>query len=75
MPTIATRLTAQGVLIVNGHFDEVTRSTVGVSIDTVYAKQFDEVSLKPLTGGLAKREKSDGTLQVAGYFDEVTGAH
>lgn len=50
MPTIVTRLTNTGNLLVNGSFDEITlQSNSNISYrvtpGTVFSKQFDEVSL------------------------------
>jgi len=45
MPTLATRLTADGVLYANGYYDEITKSWVSITPATVYAGQFDEVFL------------------------------
>lgn len=40
---------------------------------TIYAGELDEVTYQNAGNGLAKKEASDGTVYVAGYFDEVTG--
>lgn len=51
MATLVTRLTNTGNLLVNGTFDEITltannsNAAYSVSSDTVFSKQFDEVSL------------------------------
>ena len=74
MATISTRLTNQGTLFVNGSFDEVTQSVISTKIDTVLAASLDEITINPVSGGLAKRELSNGNLLVADYFDEFTGA-
>ena len=73
MATIATRITADGVYYTNGEFDEVTKTVISVTPTTVYAAELDEVSINPVSNGLAKREYFNGNLHVAGYFDEVTG--
>lgn len=72
--TIATRLTTDGVYILNGTFDEITQSTVSVGTNTVFAGEIDEVSINPISLGVARREHSDGLLQVADSFDEFSGA-
>ena len=72
---IATRLTNTGTLLVNGSFDENTSiapSTFRTTSTTVYAGLLDEVTING--GAVAKREVSDGTLQVKNIFDEFTGA-
>ena len=70
--TTGTRLTNQGILYTNG-LDEITKTTIGQTSNTLFAAEFDEVSLNPIQNGLAKREYADGRYQVAGYFDEYTG--
>jgi hypothetical protein len=70
--TTGTRLTAEGILYVNS-LDEITQTTISETSNTLFASEFDEVSLNPIQNGLAKREYRDGRYQVAGYFDEYTG--
>jgi hypothetical protein len=70
--TSGTRLTNQGILYVNG-LDEVTHTTISETGNTLFATEFDEVTLNPIQNGLAKKEYKDGRYQVAGYFDEYTG--
>ena len=70
--TTGTRLTAQGILYVNS-LDEITQTSISQTSNTLFASEFDEVSLNPIQNGLAKREYRDGRYQVAGYFDEYTG--
>ena len=70
--TIATRINSSGTYFVNGIFDEVTTSTIRTATDTVYASEFDEITIQG--GGVAKRETSTGTVLVSGLFDEFTGA-
>jgi hypothetical protein len=48
-------------------------STIRLTPSFLYSSEFDEVTLNPITNGLAKREYRDGRYQVAGYFDEYTG--
>jgi hypothetical protein len=67
---IATRLTSQGVFQIQGEFDEVSRTTIGSNSTSVFAKEFDEITINPITNGLAKRETKDGIIMVSGYFDE-----
>lgn len=73
MATIASRITADGIFYSSGELDEVTKTTISVTPNNVFASQFDEVSISPVANGLAKREYFNGNLQVGGYFDEVTG--
>ena len=70
--TTGTRLTVEGILYVNS-IDEITQTTISETSNTLFASEFDEVSLNPIQNGLAKREYRDGRYQVAGYFDEYTG--
>ena len=70
--TTGTRLTAEGILYVNS-LDEITQTTISETGSTLFAAEFDEISLNPIQNGLAKREYRDGRYQVAGYFDEYTG--
>jgi hypothetical protein len=69
---VATRLNSSGVLLTGGGLDEVTYTSSKVASDTLYASEFDEVTLNPITNGLAKRDTADGKILVAGYFDEYT---
>ena len=70
--TAGTRLTSEGILYTNG-LDEISKTVISETATTVYAAEFDEVTLNPIQNGLAKREYRDGRYQVAGYFDEYTG--
>lgn len=74
MTVIATRLTNQGVYYVNGSFDEVTKSNISITANTVYAAELNEIDFNPITNGVAKKEFPNGNLCVANYFDEFTGA-
>lgn len=67
---VATRLTSQGIFQIKGEFDEVTKTTIGINSTSVFAREFDEVTINPITNGLAKRETNDGRILVSGYFDE-----
>jgi len=71
---IASRLTNTGVLLVNGSFDEITQSSISTKSNLILAGELDEITINPVSGGVAKRETSTGILQVADYFDEFTGA-
>lgn len=71
---ISTRLTSAGTLYVNGSIDEVSQASISVSTNTVYAAEMDEITINPVSSGIAKRESSTGVLQVASEFDEFTGA-
>jgi hypothetical protein len=69
--TNAARLTSEGILFTKG-LDEYTQSTISQKETTLFASEFDEVTLNPITNGLAKKEYADGRYMIAGYFDEVT---
>lgn len=69
---VATRLTSTGILYTSGPLDEVTLTVNRVTSNSLYASEFDEVTINPISNGLAKRETSTGKLLVSGYFDEVT---
>jgi hypothetical protein len=71
---IASRLTNVGVLLLNGTFDEISQSTISTTSNLILADNLDEISISPINNGVAKRENADGTLMVASYFDEFTGA-
>ena len=70
--TAGTRLTNLGILYVN-ELNEVSQTKISETGSTVFAAEFDEVTLNPIQNGLARREHIDGKYQVAGYFDEYTG--
>jgi len=69
MATVASRLTSTGTLSISGEFNEVTTSTIRLTINNYYAARFDEVSI--YGGSVAKRETNTGTLLVSRGFDEV----
>jgi len=69
---IASRLLSTGTLLVNGSFDEVTQSTISIRANLVLASEFDEVTISG--GTVAQRQNSNGNIQLAGIFDEFTGA-
>ena len=70
MATI-TRLSANGLFQTSVALDEVTQTNISQSPTNIFASEFDEVTINPVTNGLAKRESNDGKLLVAGYFDET----
>jgi len=72
MTQTISRIKSNGVFEISGEFDEISRANISYSPNSVYAKEFDEVTLNPITNGLAKRETMDGKFLVAGYFDEQT---
>lgn len=72
MATIASRLTSNGTLLVNGTIDEVTQTTISANVTTVFSSLFDEVSNAGLS--VARRDCANGTVQLSGIFDEFTGA-
>lgn len=71
MATVAARLTSTGTLFISGEFNEITTSTIRITTTTYFAAEFDEVSIYPLTNGIAKRELNTGKLMVANGFNEV----
>jgi hypothetical protein len=74
---LASRLTNTGNLLMNVTLDEVTSLGAGVAtrtdINSLYAVEFDEVTLNPISAGLARRITSSGSYRIAGEFDENTG--
>jgi len=71
MAIIASRLTNTGVLSISGEFDEVTLSVIKLTPNNMFAAELDEISINPISNGVAKRETVDGKLLVSTYFDEV----
>ena len=71
MATVS-KLFANGAFQTSVSLDEITRTTVGQSQTGIFASEFDEVTIYPVTNGLAKRETNTGKLMVAGYFDEYS---
>ena len=75
---LVMRLNSSGNLLINGILDEVTNAGSGVPARTdtsnLYANTFDEVTINSIGGGLARKIFNDGTYQISGIFDEVTGA-
>jgi hypothetical protein len=69
--TNSARLLSTGVLYAKG-LDEYTQSTISQTENKLFAAEFDEVTINPISNGLAKKEYKDGRYMIAGYFDEVT---
>ena len=67
MPTLATRLTSDGILLTNAYFDEITKTWVSIAPDAVYAGQFDEVFLA--TGSLLFSGATDFLYGTNSVFD------
>ena len=80
MATIATRLTNTGNLLVNGTIDEYTytgnTSFASTTVSNVVytTGEFDEITLNPISSGLARKIYQNGNYYIAGSFDELTGA-
>lgn len=80
MATIATRLTSTGNLLVNGTIDEYTytgnTSFASTTVSNVVytTGEFDEVTLNPISSGMARKIYQNGNYHIAGSFDELTGA-
>lgn len=66
------KLDNSGILQTQGELDEVTGSAVSANGTVYRSAEFDEVTISPVSGGLAKRVHSSGLIQVANYFDEYT---
>jgi hypothetical protein len=69
--TNSARLTSDGILFTRG-LDEYTQNTISQTQNVLFAAEFDEVTINPISNGLAKKEYADGRYKIAGYFDEVT---
>jgi len=50
----------------------VSPTAIKTGPNSLIAAEFDEVTINPISNGLAKKEYKDGRYMVAGYFDEVT---
>lgn len=61
-----------GILLTKGELDEVTGSAVSANGTTYFAAELDEVTISPVSGGVAKRVHANGLIQVANYFDDYT---
>ena len=69
MATLATRLTSTGTFLVNGTFDEVTKTTISITTDTVYSKFLDEVTLTRGSTNPALQQTNTGSILVSTIFD------
>lgn len=73
---LATRLFSNGNLLINGTFDEVTQTQIslqaGTTTYTLYAAELDEITLDGIANPPAKRDTSQGQVQILGEFDETT---
>lgn len=69
---IIDSLNNTGILKVKGELDEVTGSAVSANDTAYFAAEFDEITISPISGGLAKRVHSSGLIQVANYVDDYT---
>jgi Concanavalin A-like lectin/glucanases superfamily len=67
MPTLATRLTSDGILLTNAYFDEITKTWVSIAPDAVYAGLFDEVFLS--AGSLLFSSSTDYLYGVSPVFN------
>jgi len=70
MATIS-RLSANGLFQTSVTLDEISQTRISQSPTNIFSSEFDEVTINPVTNGLAKRETNDGKLMIAGYFDET----
>lgn len=61
-----------GILRVSGILDDQAGSSISSNAAFYGAGEFDEVTINPISGGLAKRVHGDGLIQVANYFDETS---
>jgi len=50
----------------------IPATSIKTGPNSLIAAEFDEVTINPISNGLAKKEYKDGRYMVAGYFDEVT---
>lgn len=67
--TVARRLTSTGSVFISGEFDEVTQSTIRLTVANYFAGGLDEISING--GAVAMRETNTGTILIAGEFNEV----
>jgi hypothetical protein len=67
---VSTRINAEGIMEIDGELDEISRTTSGANATTVFANEFDEITISPTNNGLVKRETNDGKILVSGYFYE-----
>ncbi|NBX72818.1 MAG: LamG domain-containing protein [Alphaproteobacteria bacterium] len=68
------RLDNTGALLVQGELDEVSGSAISANGSVYRAGEFDEVTISPISGGLARRIHSNGKIEVSNYFDDYTFA-
>ena len=69
---LVRRLTSTGILLVNGYFDEVTKTVQSIDNTGVqYSAEFDEYSV--ITPAIQRYTPTGGII-IAGEFDEVTKA-
>lgn len=72
---LSNRIANTGNLYVNGIFDETVSLGAGVATTAnstgLYAVEFDEVTINPVSAGVARKVTSTGGYQIAGTFDEV----
>jgi hypothetical protein len=66
------KLDNTGILKVKGELDEVTGSAVSTNGTAYLAAGFDEITISPISSGLAKRVHANGLIQVANYFDDYS---
>lgn len=71
MAVVASRITNSGTLSISGQFDEVSMSSIRLTQDTLFASEFDEITINPISNGVAKRETASGKILVAQELDEV----
>jgi hypothetical protein len=67
---ISTRINAEGIMEIDGELDEISRTIASANATTVFANEFDEITISPTNNGLVKRETKDGKILVSGYFYE-----
>lgn len=60
-----------GILRVSGILDDQAGSSISSNAAFYGAGELDEVTISPMTDGLAKRIHGNGLIQVANYFDEI----
>jgi hypothetical protein len=73
---LISRLDTSGNLFTNVSFDEITLTGANVTSSNttgVYGQIFDEVTLNPISAGVARKIYNNGQYQIAGILDEVTG--
>lgn len=72
---LSNRIDNTGNTYINGILDETVSLGAGVATTAnttgLYAVEFDEVTINPVSAGLARKVTSTGGYQIAGTFDEV----